>query len=132
MPYVSWLPVLSLAVLLNSTRFLRSHYCAPFAWLGRMSLELYILSQHIWMAGDGHGRLKVFSGEKGSWGGMWADLAVLSPILVGLAWCVRDDTDVLTEFSTLFDNNVSALEADISGERIGLRPMVGVQGASNR
>jgi hypothetical protein len=109
MPYIAWLPVLSLVILRNSTSLLRSHYCAPFAWLGRMSLELYLLSQHIWMAGDGHGRLRVFSGERGSLGGMWADLAVLSPILVGLAWCVKHDTAVIAEW---------LLRMDISGVRV--------------
>jgi hypothetical protein len=98
MPYIAWLPVLAIVVLRNSTRSLRSHYCAPFAWLGRMSLELYLLSQHNWMAGDGHGRLRVFNGERGSLGGMWTDLIVLSPLLVGLAWYVRDDTAAITEW----------------------------------
>jgi len=91
MPYIAWMPVLSLIVVRNATRSLRSHYCVPFAWLGRMSLELYLLSQHMWMAGDGYGRLTV-----GIKGGGWWDLLVLSLILVEAAWSGRGAAAVIT------------------------------------
>jgi hypothetical protein len=97
MPYIAWLPVLSVVILRNSTHFLRSHYCVPFAWLGRMSLELYLLSQHMWSAGDGYGRLRAgFGGGSSLLRGAWWDLVIMTPILLGSAWSVKTATAVIT------------------------------------
>ena len=96
MPYIAWMPILSFIVLRNSTRCLRSYYCAPLAWMGRMSLELYLLSHHVWLAGDGYGRLS--AGFGGHWGvlrvNLW-DMVILTPILVQIAWSVRSATAVV-------------------------------------
>ena len=56
-PYISLFPVTSYVVLRNSNRYLRSHYCEIFAWLGRCSLETFVLQYHIWLAGDTKGLL---------------------------------------------------------------------------
>jgi hypothetical protein len=98
MPFLSWMPVLSLVLLRNATRILRTYHIAAFAWLGRMSLTLYLLSQHIWLAGDGSALLRVgFRGGDGSlFGDRWRDIAVLTPIFVWAAWKVNAATQILT------------------------------------
>lgn len=98
MPSCAWIPALSLVVLRNATAFLRARYCAPFAWLGRMSLELYILSQHIWLAGDGEDILRIgFRYGSGTFlGDKWRDLMILTPLLLWFAWKVHDGTRVTT------------------------------------
>ena len=77
------------------THFLRSYYCAPFAWLGSISLELYLLSNHILLAGDGRGLLKVGfrSGNGAFFSDRWRDLVILTPIFVWLAWKVHSATE---------------------------------------
>ncbi|KAF2624956.1 Cas1p-domain-containing protein [Macroventuria anomochaeta] len=98
MPYIAWLPALSFVILRNATGFLRARYCASFAWLGRISLELYLLSQHIWLAGDNKGILRVgFRYGSGTFlGDKWRDLVVLTPVFVWLAWKVHEATKVTT------------------------------------
>jgi hypothetical protein len=99
-PYITWMPALSFLILRNTTESLRGRYCASFAWLGRLSLELYLLSHHIWLAGDGEGLLRIgfrygigtFLGDK------WRDLVVLTPILVWLAWKVHEATRTTTSW----------------------------------
>lgn len=98
MPFLGWMPVLSIVYLRNSTRILRSYHSAAFAWIGRMSLELYLLSQHIWLAGDGGLLLRAGfrAGDKTFWGDRWRDLVILTPIFVWCAWRVSAANATLT------------------------------------
>ncbi|KAF2120158.1 10 TM acyl transferase domain found in Cas1p-domain-containing protein [Lophiotrema nucula] len=108
MPFVSWLPILSIIVLRNATSFLRSHHCAAFAWIGRRSLAFYVLSQHMWMAGDSEGLLRLFRGGDGSLAhDRWRELVVLTPILV---WCACKASDAS-----------AAVNAWTLGERVAYR-----------
>ena len=50
-------PILSFIILRNATSGLRRHYSIPFAWLGRHSLETFVLQYHIWLAADTKGLL---------------------------------------------------------------------------
>ncbi|KAF1922702.1 Cas1p-domain-containing protein [Didymella exigua CBS 183.55] len=97
-PYTAWLPALSFVVLRNATAYLRARYCTSFAWLGRVSLEVYILSQHIWLAGDGKGVLRIgFRYSSGMFlNDKWRDVVFLTPILVWMAWKVHGATNMTT------------------------------------
>ncbi|KAF1831686.1 Cas1p-domain-containing protein [Decorospora gaudefroyi] len=99
-PCFSWLPIVSFIVLRNAIAVLRTRYCASLAWLGRISLELYLLSNHIWLAGDGSGLLKIGfrngDGDGRLLSERWRDLVVLTPILVWVAWKVHDATKTIT------------------------------------
>ena len=115
-PYTAWLPALAFLVLRNSTAFLRARYCAAFAALGRISLELYLLSQHIWLAGDGRGVLRVGwrYGSGTLLGDRWRDLVVLTVLLVWCAWRVRGATGVFARWV------VYGLEDGKAGEERGM------------
>ena len=49
---LEWVPITTFLLLRNLTPALRRVHLRLFAWLGEMSLELYILQFHVWMAGD--------------------------------------------------------------------------------
>ncbi len=50
--FTEWVPIFAFLTLRNLTPALRGIHLRLFAWLGEMSLELYILQFHVWMAGD--------------------------------------------------------------------------------
>ncbi|TFK30348.1 O-acetyltransferase [Coprinopsis marcescibilis] len=63
-PYISFLPVMAFAILRNSSVILRSASSSAFAFVGRCSLETFILQYHIWLAGDTKGVLIVLPGAR--------------------------------------------------------------------
>lgn len=91
-PYISFIPILSFITLRNSHRLLRNHHSELFAWLGRCSLETYVLQYHIWLAGDTTGLLRL-----GLWN-KWAEAAILTPIFLWASWAISVATQVLTNW----------------------------------
>lgn len=63
-PYISFLPVLAFAVLRNANAMLRSVNSQFFAFIGRCSLETFIIQYHLWLAADTKGVLLVLPGTK--------------------------------------------------------------------
>jgi len=51
-PYTSWIAILLYITFRNCTPFLRTHYLIPFEKIGEVSLEIYLLQFHIWLADD--------------------------------------------------------------------------------
>ncbi|KAF2196054.1 Cas1p-domain-containing protein [Delitschia confertaspora ATCC 74209] len=102
MPILSWVPVLGFAVLRNSTQFLRNHHSAAFAWLGRHSLECWLLSQHLWMAGDGSGILStgLWDGDGTLWNDRWRDLLLFTGLLFWVVGRVREASATITAWVT--------------------------------
>ena len=98
LPYMSWLPIIFIVTIRNATKCLRSHHCAAFVRIGSISLELYLLSEHIWLAGDGHGLLRVtsYTGDGSLWKNRWLDLMFLTPILLFVACHVKAATKTAT------------------------------------
>ena len=100
---ISPVPILSYVVLRNAHSVLREHYSAAFAWLGRCSSELWILSFHILRAADGRGILStgLFSMGNGSLkSDRWREAILIIPILLWTAWQVSCATKSITAWFT--------------------------------
>lgn len=63
-PYISCLPVLGFVVLRNANATLRAANSQIFAFIGRCSLETFIIQYHLWLAADTKGVLLVLPGTR--------------------------------------------------------------------
>ncbi|KAJ4002399.1 10 TM acyl transferase domain found in Cas1p-domain-containing protein [Lentinula boryana] len=63
-PYISCLPVLAFVVLRNANATLRAANSQLFAFIGRCSLETFIIQYHLWLAADTKGVLLVLPGTQ--------------------------------------------------------------------
>ena len=94
-PLLSWIPIVAFVVLRNAVLPLRNYYSKAAAWLGRCSLETFILQFHIFLAADTKGvlLLDAFRGGDGSLlGDRWRDLLVIVPIFLWVSSLVSDAT----------------------------------------
>lgn len=104
-PYISCLPILSFVVLRNSLSSVRSRYSRFFAWIGRCSLETFVLQYHIWLAGDSGGRLQLglFSRQDRNstanryvnWQ-KWVEFSIITVYFLWASWAVNAACDTLT------------------------------------
>lgn len=60
--YLTFVPIVSFALLRNTIGALRTRFSSLFAALGRISLELFVAQYHIWLAQDTHGVLVLVPG----------------------------------------------------------------------
>ena len=63
-PYISFLPILAFTILRNSNPILRSATSRAFAFIGKCSLETFIIQFHFWLTGDTKGILIVVPGTR--------------------------------------------------------------------
>jgi hypothetical protein len=63
-PYISFIPVVAFVMLRNATSALRSASSRIFMFVGRCSLETFIIQYHLWLAGDTKGILIVIPGAR--------------------------------------------------------------------
>jgi hypothetical protein len=58
-PYLSWIPIISYIMLRNSSSVFRTKSMGFLSWMGKITLETYLLQFHIWLA-DGAKTVLVF------------------------------------------------------------------------
>ena len=63
-PYISFLPILAFTILRNSNPILRSATSRAFVFIGKCSLETFVIQFHFWLAGDTKGVLLVIPGTR--------------------------------------------------------------------
>jgi len=63
-PYISFLPILAFTILRNSNSILRSATSRAFSFIGKRSLETFVIQFHFWLAGDTKGILIVVPGTR--------------------------------------------------------------------
>lgn len=91
-PYVSWIPIISFVILRNANATLRSATSQMFGFIGRCSLETFIIQFHLWMAADTKGLLIVIPWTR------WRilNMIVTTTIFVWLSNQVAQATTVMT------------------------------------
>lgn len=91
-PYVSWIPIISFVILRNANATLRSASSQIFRFIGRCSLETFIIQYHLWMGADTKGLLVVIPWTR------WRTLnmIVTTTIFVWLSNQVSQATTVMT------------------------------------
>lgn len=94
-PWISPIFVLAYLTLRNSSKRLRETYSPLFAWLGRCSLETYVLQCHIWLAGDTKGLL-CLGLLKGNGAGNLIEWVIITAFFLWTSWQVSKATNALT------------------------------------
>lgn len=97
-PYASCIPILAFLVLRNAHPVLRNFHSAAFAWLGRYSGEMYVMQDHLWLAGDQEAVLRtgLFHGDETVANDRWRDLALLTPLYLIACASIGEATATLT------------------------------------
>lgn len=105
--YISPLPILAFVHLRNCTRGMRNYYSGAYAWLGKISLETFVLQYHLWLAADTKGLLSLgWFGDggmadmgrlgRGMGFGRWTDCILLGIVFVWVSLKVSDATGAIT------------------------------------
>lgn len=91
-PYISWIPIISFVILRNANVTLRSASSQMFGFIGKCSLETFIIQYHLWMAADTKGLLVVIPWTR------WrlANMIVTTTIFIWLSNQVAQATTVMT------------------------------------
>ncbi|KAI9024190.1 10 TM acyl transferase domain found in Cas1p-domain-containing protein [Hyaloraphidium curvatum] len=71
-PWASLLPILGYCALRNATAALRRSHSVFAAWVGKISLETFILQFHVWLAMDTRAILAFWPGPGAFWGNLAA------------------------------------------------------------
>lgn len=118
LPYISWIPILGFVTLRNSHPLVKSYYSTAFAWLGRISLETYILQYHIWLAGDTKGILRMGIFNRG------IEAAILTALFIWISWRTSEATKLVVR--QLIDVKETVVNQDaVQEEGHALMPMDG-------
>ncbi|KAF5589330.1 o-acetyltransferase CAS1 [Fusarium pseudoanthophilum] len=98
-PYVSLVPVVGFVAMRNVSGPVRNYHSKAMAWLGRCSLEIYILQFHILLAADTEGVLVVdgLFGDGSLMGDRWRTLVIILPIFLWISHSVAGSTGYIVK-----------------------------------
>lgn len=99
-PYITFIPIITYLILRNAHSSLRNWHSVAIAWLGRYSGEMYVMQDHLWLAGDQEAVLRtgLFHGNETVPGDRWRDLLLLTPFYLIACSIVGDSTATITEW----------------------------------
>lgn len=118
-PWISLLPILSYVVIRNGHELLKMHHCALFVWLGRISLETFVLQYHIWLANDTKSilHLGIFDRDQDqaaaiSSSGFWLESVVITVLFLRMSATVADATQSLSKCLLYGDDIATPTDPD--------------------
>ena len=114
-PFISFVPILGFITLRNVSGQARNYHSKAMAWLGRCSLETYILQFHLLLAGDTEGILIVdgLFGDGSLMGDRWRTLAILVPIFLWISHAVAQSASHLVK---------AIMHSSLEEQKIGVLP----------
>ena len=97
-PYITFIPILAFLTIRNAHPVLRNFHSVAFAWLGRYSGEMYVMQNHLWLAGDQEAILRtgLFHGSEKVPGDRWRDLVLLTPLYFIACSIIGETTGTIT------------------------------------
>lgn len=104
-PYVTPIPILTFLIVRNAHSSTRNSFSFAFAWLGRYSGEMYVMQDHLWLAGDQEAVLRtgLFKGDETVLGDRWRDLVLITPLYLIACCVIGDSTGTITTWFTKED-----------------------------
>ena len=97
-PVASVGPILAFIAVRNSFAWTRRFHSSIFAWVGRHSLETFVLQFHIWLAADTKGILSTGLFDRNQERGKWLDFSLLTVLFLWVCWHTADAMQVLTAY----------------------------------
>ncbi|KAK3055894.1 hypothetical protein LTR09_003128 [Extremus antarcticus] len=97
-PYITAIPILTFLILRNAHPLLRNFHSAAFAWLGRYSGEMYVMQDHLFLAGDQEAVLRtgLFNGDETVGNDRWRDLVLIVPLYLITCTVIGETTAAIT------------------------------------
>lgn len=124
-PYISFLPILAFVTLRNATPLLRSCSSRTFAFIGKCSLETFIIQYHLWLAADTKGILLLIPGTR--WRTVNFPLSTLVFVYVShqVAWATGEITSwICGEEKNTLPRDVSSTTSDVINPQTEIVPLV--------
>ncbi|CAM1508032.1 Fc.00g048800.m01.CDS01 [Cosmosporella sp. VM-42] len=85
-PFISFIPVTAYVAVRNFNNFARNYSSRAMVWLGRCSLETYILQAHLFLAADFGGVLLIDGLQGGDFLlGRWRSVLIIMPVFMWLS-----------------------------------------------
>ena len=89
-------PILAFVAVRNYFFWTRRYYSSIFAWMGRYSLETFVLQFHIWLAADTKGLLSTGLFDRSQKEGRWLDFGLLTILFLWVCWHTADAIQTLS------------------------------------
>ncbi|KAF7559933.1 hypothetical protein G7046_g4208 [Stylonectria norvegica] len=95
-PFVSVIPVMAYITFRNLNCFARNYSSRAMVWLGRCSLETYVLQAHLFLAADFGGILLIDGLQGGSFLlGRWKSVVIIMPVFMWISsHCATATTEI--------------------------------------
>lgn len=101
-PIISAFPILALLMMKNLTSVTRSYTSELFVFIGRISLETFILQFHLWMALDTHGLLLIIPYANQNTIAWYLNFFLATSYFIFISWLTSESTRILTDSISIY------------------------------